>query len=62
MKVLFPSVGKFQGQEARVGGLVSQGRGKGIGVFREETRKWHVMVCITLDQGVASSGGVTLLE
>ena len=53
MKVLFPSVGKIQGQEARVGGLVSQGRGKGIGVFREETRKWDVMVCITLDQGVA---------
>ena len=26
------------------------------------TREWNVMVCISLDQGVALSGGVALLE
>ena len=26
------------------------------------TREWNVMVCISLDQGVAPSGGVALLE
>ena len=27
-----------------------------------KTREWNVMVCISLDQGVAPSGGVALLE
>jgi hypothetical protein len=31
VKVLHPSVGECQGQEVGVGGLVSRGRGKGIG-------------------------------
>jgi len=39
MKTQCPSVGECQGQEAGVGGLVSMGRGEGIGVFRGETRK-----------------------
>jgi hypothetical protein len=34
VKVLCPNIGKIQGQEAGVGGLVSRGRGKGIGDFR----------------------------
>jgi hypothetical protein len=37
VKVLCPSIGKCQGQEARVGGLGS--RGMGEGVFRGKTRK-----------------------
>jgi hypothetical protein len=41
VKVLCPSVGECQGQEAGVGGLVSRGRGKGIWGrgFQRETRK-----------------------
>jgi hypothetical protein len=39
VKVLYPSVGECQGQEAGLGGLVSRERGKGVGVFRGETRK-----------------------
>ena len=31
VKVLCPSIGECQGQEAGVGRLVSRGRGKGIG-------------------------------
>jgi hypothetical protein len=31
MKALCPNVGECQGQEAGVGGMVSKGRGKGIG-------------------------------
>jgi hypothetical protein len=39
VKVLCPSVGECQGQEAGVGGLVSRGRGNGMGVFfRGETK------------------------
>jgi hypothetical protein len=34
VKVLCPSVGECQGQEAGVGRLVSRGRGEGIGGFR----------------------------
>ena len=30
MKVLFPSIGEFQSQEAGVGGLVSKGKGEGF--------------------------------
>ena len=33
-KILCPSIGEFQGQEAGVGGLVSRGRGEGIGDFQ----------------------------
>jgi hypothetical protein len=33
VKVLCPSVGECQDQEAGVGGLVSRGRGEGIGDF-----------------------------
>jgi hypothetical protein len=33
VKVLCPSIGECQGQEAGVGGLVSRGRGLGIGGF-----------------------------
>jgi hypothetical protein len=33
VKVLCPSVGECQGQEAGAGGLVSMGRGKEIGGF-----------------------------
>jgi hypothetical protein len=39
VKVLCPSVGKCQGQEAGVGGLVGRGRREGIGIFGIETRK-----------------------
>jgi hypothetical protein len=39
VKVLCPSIGECQGQEAGVGGLVSRGRREGMGVFRGETRK-----------------------
>ena len=34
VKVLCSSVGDFQGQEAGVGGLVSRGKGEGIGGFQ----------------------------
>jgi hypothetical protein len=34
MKVISPCIGDRQGQEAGVGGLVSRGRGEGIGGFR----------------------------
>jgi hypothetical protein len=34
VKVLCPSVGEGQGQEAGVGGLVSRGRWEGLGGFR----------------------------
>jgi hypothetical protein len=37
VKVLCPSIGECQGQEAGVGGLGSRGRGEGI--FQRETRK-----------------------
>jgi hypothetical protein len=33
VKVLCPSIGECQGQEAEMGGLVSRGRGQGIGGF-----------------------------
>jgi hypothetical protein len=33
-KVLCPSIGESQGQEAGVGGLESRGRGEGMGVFQ----------------------------
>jgi hypothetical protein len=41
VKALCPSVGECQGQEAGVGGLVSRGRGQGMGegVFGGETKK-----------------------
>jgi hypothetical protein len=39
VKALCPGVGECQGQELGVGGLVSKGRGKEIGVFGGETRK-----------------------
>jgi hypothetical protein len=39
VKVLCPSIGDYQSQEAGVGGLVSRGRGEGIGGFGGETRK-----------------------
>jgi hypothetical protein len=35
VKVLCPSIGERQGQEAGVGGLVSRGRGERIGGFSE---------------------------
>jgi hypothetical protein len=45
-KTWCPSVGKCQDREVGVGGLVSRGRGDGIGVFKGETRKgdniWNV--------------------
>ena len=34
VKALCPSVGEFQDRETGVGGLVSRGRGKGIGSFQ----------------------------
>jgi hypothetical protein len=37
--VLCPSIGDCQGQEEGVGGLVSRGRGKGLGSFRGKSRK-----------------------
>jgi hypothetical protein len=39
VKIICPSTGKYQGQEAGVGGLGSRGSGEGIGIFREETMK-----------------------
>jgi hypothetical protein len=39
VKVLCPSTGECQGQEASVGGLVSRGKGKAEGVFIGDTRK-----------------------
>jgi hypothetical protein len=35
LKVICPSVGNCQGQEEGVSGLVSKGRGEGIGDFSE---------------------------
>jgi hypothetical protein len=39
LKALCPSVGKYQGQEADVGGLVSRGNGEGIGGFWRGNQK-----------------------
>jgi hypothetical protein len=39
VKVLCPRIGECQSQEAGMGGLVSRGRGEGMGVFGGETRK-----------------------
>jgi hypothetical protein len=39
VKALCPIVGECQGGRAEVGGLVSRGRGDGIGSFRREIRK-----------------------
>jgi hypothetical protein len=39
VKVLCPSIGECQGQEAGMGGLGSRRRGERIGDFRRETRK-----------------------
>jgi hypothetical protein len=39
VKILGPSIGECQGQEVGVGRLGSRGRGEGIGIFKEETRK-----------------------
>ena len=39
VKVLCPSIGECQGQEAGVGKLVRRGRGKGMEDFGGETRK-----------------------
>ena len=39
VKVLCPSIGECQGQEAGVGGLGSRGSREGLGVFGGETRK-----------------------
>jgi hypothetical protein len=39
VKVLCPSVGECQGQEAEVGGLVSKGRGKRIEDFQKENQE-----------------------
>ena len=39
MKALCPSVGECQGQEEGVGGLVSRGRGEGIGDFQGKLGK-----------------------
>jgi hypothetical protein len=39
VKVLCPSIGKCQSQEAGVGGLVSRGWERGEGIFGGETRK-----------------------
>jgi hypothetical protein len=38
LKVLCPSIGEYQGQEAGVGGLGNRGR-EGIGDFQRGTRK-----------------------
>jgi hypothetical protein len=40
VKVICPSIGECHGQKARVGGLVSRGKGEGMGIFGGETRKW----------------------
>ena len=39
MKAQCPSVGESRDKDAGVGGLVSKGKGDGMGVFRGETRK-----------------------
>jgi hypothetical protein len=39
VKVLCPSIGKCQGQEAGVGWLVNRRRGRRWGFFRGESRK-----------------------
>jgi hypothetical protein len=39
VKVLCPSVGECQGQEAEVDGLLSRGRGKVIGSFWRRTQE-----------------------
>jgi hypothetical protein len=39
VKVLCPSIEECQGQEAGVDGLVSRGKGKGMGAFGGKTRK-----------------------
>jgi hypothetical protein len=33
VKVLYPSIGEYQGQEVGVGGLVGRGKGEGIGAL-----------------------------
>jgi hypothetical protein len=38
-KAQYPSVGECQDMKAGVGGLVSMGKGDGIGGFEGETRK-----------------------
>ena len=39
VKVLCPSIGECQGQEAGMGGFWSRGRERGQEIFRGETRK-----------------------
>jgi hypothetical protein len=39
VKVLNPSIGECQGQEAGVGGLVSRGWGWGIGEFQRRNQE-----------------------
>jgi hypothetical protein len=39
VKVLCPSIGECQGQDAGVCGLVSRGRQEEMGIFRGETEK-----------------------
>jgi hypothetical protein len=43
VKVLCPSIGECQGQEAGVGRLLSRGRWDGIGIFGGETRKGDII-------------------
>jgi hypothetical protein len=42
VKVLCPSIGEFQGQEAGVGGLGNRERGEGRDFFGGETRKGDI--------------------
>jgi hypothetical protein len=41
LNVLYPSIGKCQGQRAGVGGLENRGKGRGYGIFRGKTRKGY---------------------
>jgi hypothetical protein len=44
VKALCPNIGKCQDQEAGVGGLMSRGRGEGIGLFQRgyQERGYHL--------------------
>ena len=43
VKVLCPSIGECQGQEAGCAWVGEQGEGEGIGYFQEDTRKGGII-------------------
>ena len=43
VKIICPSIGECQGQEAGSGWVGEQGEGEGIGYFEEDTRKGGII-------------------